>query len=103
MTEAKLMQKFKVLSPSEMYRNCEVCGACAGIACTPREEGVHGTRIEDFIENGTYEQRLEAHIWTVLGLRSRGVHVEWHDSIYLSDEELLQFIEDVAKEKGLQL
>lgn len=103
MTEAELMAKFELLSPAEMYQDCTVCGARAGSSCTPKEEGTHGIRIEDFIETGTYEQRLEAHIWTVLGLRSSGVDVNWHESIFLSDDELLKFIIDVAEEKGIQL
>jgi len=67
---------------------CPECGAAIGEECNDPDEN-HSARIHEFIENAGYQERLTAHLETLRGLASHGVHLDERESLYLTDPEII--------------
>lgn len=89
--------KFKNITPSEMYTDCPDCGAKAGENCVPEHQGTHGSRIEQFICTAPLWQRQEAHEWSKAQLEKHDIHLDEGDSIYFTEEE----VREMANEAGM--
>ena len=71
------------------HSRCPACGAVRGEECSPDDEGTHSARIHEFIENGSYLARREAHMEMHAGLKAAGCKISERESIFLTDEEVL--------------
>jgi hypothetical protein len=68
---------------------CPGCGAPRGEACKADFEEVHSARIHEFIENGSYLARRQAHMETCAAIKAAGINIDERESLFLTDEEIL--------------
>lgn len=68
---------------------CPDCGAGRGEECRPDYEPLHTARLHEFITNGSYLARREAHMETCAAMKAVGIDVDERDSLFLTDEEIL--------------
>lgn len=78
--------------------DCAVCLSPKGVPCTRNDEGGCGMRIDDFLREGSYEDRLALHLDTMKRLAGAYPMLHEHGSIFLSDTEYLQLLIDADKE-----
>ena len=68
---------------------CPGCGAPRGEVCIAENEEVHSARIHEFIVNGSYLARREAHMETCAAIKAAGINISERKSLFLTDEEIL--------------
>lgn len=68
---------------------CPECEAVRGSACRAEFEEVHSARIHEFIENGSYRARRQAHAETCAAIKAAGININERESLFLTDEEIL--------------
>jgi hypothetical protein len=71
------------------HSRCPACGAVRGEECSPENEGTHSARIHEFIMNGSFLARRDAHMESCAAMKAVGVSVDERYSLFLTDEEIL--------------